>query len=83
MRREDSGDCGGLRSLRSLRTLPTFPAWSSTTCLRQAPPAIRVGGWTRLRNHHYPPESDYKNFVNIVLYKRRSRPYWIGFFSQS
>ena len=55
LHREDSSDWGGLRSLRSLRTLPTFPAWSSTTCLRRAPPATRVRGWTRLRNHYHPP----------------------------
>ena len=55
LHREDDRDCGGLRSLRSLRTLPTFPAWSSTTCLRRAPPATRVRGWTRLRNPYHPP----------------------------
>ena len=27
----------------------------TTTCLRRAPPASRVRGWTRLRNHYHPP----------------------------
>ena len=27
----------------------------TTTCLRRAPPATRVRGWTRLLNHDYPP----------------------------
>ena len=36
------------------------------TCCQRAPPATRVRGWTRLRNHYYPPSK-----IGTPLYGRR------------
>ena len=44
----------------------------TTTCLRRAPPATRVRGWTRLLNHYCPPS--WKTLaINWLIFRQAMR----------